>query len=98
MNKKLIGLFKVKLGGKIMKEFCASRAKTYTYLMDDDNEEKKAKVIKKCVIKCRLMFENCKASLFNDKTTSQSQLRLKIDHHDVYTEEVNKTALSSNDD
>ena len=55
MNKNLIGLFKGELKGKIMKEFCTLRAKTYTYLMDDDNEKKKAKGIKKCVIKGRLM-------------------------------------------
>ena len=98
MNKKIIGVFKDELGGKIMKEFCAFRAKTYTYLMDNDSEKKKSKGIKECVIKRRLMFENYKDSLFNNKTILKSQLRFKSDYHDVYTEEVNKIALSSNHD
>ena len=98
MNKNLIGLFKGELKGKIMKEFCALRARTYTYLMDDDNEKKKAKGIKKCIIKRRLTFENYKDSLFNNKTILKSQLRFKSNLHDVYTEEVNKIALNSNDD
>ena len=98
MNKKLIGVFKDKLGGKITKEFCALRAKTYTYLVDDDSEKKTAKGIKKCIIKCRLVFENYKDSLFNNKTISKSQLRFKSDYNNVYTEEVNKIPLNSNDD
>ena len=60
--------------------------------------KEKAKGIKRCVIKRRLMFENYKDSLFNNKTILKSQLRFKSDHHNVYTEEVNKIALSSNDD
>ena len=44
------------------------------------------------------MFENYKDSLFNNKTILKSQLRFKSDHHNVYTEEVNKIALNSNDD
>ena len=43
------------------------------------------------------MFENYKDSLLNNKTILKSQLRFKSDHHNVYTEEVNKIALSSND-
>ena len=46
-NKKVIGLFKDELGGKIIKEFCALRAKTYAYLMGDDSEVKRAKGTKK---------------------------------------------------
>ena len=56
------------LGGKVMKEFCALRAKTYTYLMEDDSEMKKAKEVKRCVVKRRLMFDNYKDWLFNNKT------------------------------
>ena len=98
MNKKVIALFKDELGGKIMKEFCALRAKTYTNLMDDDSEKKKANGIKKRIIKRRLMFENYKDSLFNDNTILRSQLRFKNGNHDVYKKEVNRIALSSNDD
>ena len=91
-NKIVLGLFKDQLGGKIVKEFCALRAKAYTYLMDDDSENKK------CVIRRRLMFENYKDCLFNDKNILKPQQRFKSDYNKVYTEEVNKTALSSNDD
>ena len=98
MNKKVIGMFKDELGGKIMKEFCALRAKTYTYLMDDDSEKKKAKGTKKCIIKRRIMFENYKDSLSNNNTILRSQLRFKSDLHNVYTEEVSKIVLNSNDD
>ena len=36
--------------------------------------------------------------MLNDKIILKSQQRFKSDHHIVYTEEVNKIALSSNDD
>ena len=98
MNKKVIGMFKDKLGGKIIKELCALRAKTYAYLMDDDSEKKKAKGTKKCIIKRRTMFENYKDPLFNNNIILRSQLRFKNDLHNVYTEEVNKIVLTSNDD
>ena len=44
------------------------------------------------------MFQNYKDFLFNNKTVYRSQERFKSYYHDVYTEEVNKIALSSNDD
>ena len=44
------------------------------------------------------MFEDYKDSLFNNNTILRSQLRFKSDLHNVYTEEVNKIAISSNDD
>ena len=44
------------------------------------------------------MFENYKDCLFNNKIILKSQQRFKSNHHKVYTEEINKIALSSNDD
>ena len=49
--KKVPGLFKDELGGKIITEFVALKPKAYAYLDDYGNDHKKAKGIKKCVIK-----------------------------------------------
>ena len=97
-NKNLIGLMKEELGEKIMTEFVALRPKTYAYLMDDDSEGKKAKGTKKCVIKRVLKFNDYKGCLLNNEIVLKTQQRFKSERHDVYTEEINKIALSSNDD
>ena len=62
-NKKVIGLLKDELGRKIMIEFVGLRVKTYSYLIDDDSEDKKAKGSKKYVIKIKIKFENYKNCL-----------------------------------
>ena len=59
MNKKVIGLMKDELGGKIITEFVALRPKTYSYLTDDDKNVKKAKGTKRV-----LKFNDCKDCLF----------------------------------
>ena len=106
-NKKVIGKFKDELGGKIMTEFCALRAKAYAFLTDDysDEDYEKNKIInkkdrgtKKCIVKREIVFKNYVDALFNDKVLIKSQQRFRSDHREVYTKEVNKIALSSNDD
>ena len=97
-NKKVIGKLKDELGGKIMTEFCALRAKAYAYKLDDDTEMKKAKGTKKCIVKREIMFKNYVDALFNDEAIIRSQQRFRSDHHKVFTEEVDKIAVSSNDD
>ena len=87
-----------KLGRRIMAEFVALRPKTYSYLMDDDSETKKAKGRKKCAIKQRFKFNDYKHCLLNNEIILKSQQRFKSETHNVYTEEINNIALSSNDD
>ena len=67
-NKKVPGIFKNELGGKVITEIVALRPKPYAYLMDDGSNHKKTKGTKKCVIKQNLMFENYKDCLFINKT------------------------------
>ena len=67
-NKKVAGVFKDELGGKIIVKVVELGPKTWTHLMDDGSVHKKAKGTKKWVIKRRLMFENYKDCLFNEKT------------------------------
>ena len=66
-NKKVIGLMKDELGGKIITEFVTLRPKTYSYSTDDGKEDKKAKGTKKCVIKRMIKFNNYKNCLSKDK-------------------------------
>ena len=97
-NKKVIGLMKNELGGKIMTEFAALRPKTFSYLMDNGNSDKNAKRTKKYVIKRRLKFNDYKDCLLNNGIMVKSRQRFQSEAHNVYTEEVNKIALSSNYD
>ena len=97
-NKNLIGLMKDELGGKIITEFVTLRPKTYSYLTDDCKEDKKAKGTKKCIIKRMIKFNDYKNCLLKDKVVLKLQQRFISKKHDVYTESINKIALSNNDD
>ena len=73
-NKKVIGLMKDELDGKILAKFVGLRAKTCSYLIDDGSEDKKVKGTKKCVIRRKLKFQNYK------KCLEATQLENKINH------------------
>ena len=97
-NKKISGLMKDDLGGMIITEFVTLRPKTYSFLTDDGKEDKKAKGTKKCIIKKMIKFSDYKKCLLNDEVIFKSQQRFISKKHDVYTENINKIALSNNDD
>ena len=106
-NKKAIGKFKDELGGLVMSRFSAHRAKTYAFLIDGftnyDYEkhgviDKKAKGTKKCVIKNKIIFNDYANALFSVINLLRSQYSFRCSFHEIYTEKINKVALSSNDD
>ena len=71
-NKKVIGLMKAELGGRVITEFVGLRARTYSYLTDDCKEDKKAKGTKKCVIKRMIKFDDYKNCLLNGEVILKS--------------------------
>ena len=94
---KIISLMKDELGAKIITEFVTLRPKTYSFLTDDGKEDKKAKGTKKYVIKKMIKFNDYKKRLLDDEVILKSQQRFISKKH-VYTENINKIALSNSDD
>ena len=84
LNKKVIGLMKDELGGKIMTEFVTLRPKLYSCRELNGSEDKKCKGIKKCVVKKTLTFEDYKTCLISDSTEYTSQLMFRSAKHDSY--------------
>ena len=80
-----------------MTEFVTLRPKMYAY-KTGNSESKKCKGIKKCVVKKTVSFEDYKACLFSGETSYRSQLMFRSSKHEVRTLEVNKLALSRDDD
>ena len=97
LNKKVIGLMKDELGGGIMTEFITLRPKMYAF-KTGVSESKKYKGIKKCVVKKTISFEDYKNCLFSGEASYRSQLMFRSSKHEVRTPEVNKLALSKDDD
>ena len=97
-NKKVSRLMKDELGRRAITEFVALRPKSYSYLTDDCKEDKKAKGTKKCAIKRMIKFDDYENCLLKGEVILKSPERFISKGHDVYTETINKIALSSNDD
>ena len=97
-NKQVIGLMKDELGGKIMTEFVALRAKMYAYRkIDKEVEEKQCKGIKKRVVSEDLMFDDYKTCLFDVKAVYRKQMLFENKKHEVYIVNKHKIALNRDD-
>ena len=97
-NKKVLGMFKDEAMGKSIKEFVGLRAKLYSYKMFEGEESKKCKGIKKRVVEKSITHEDYKTCLLTGKEQLRKMNIIRSYEHEVYTEEVNKVALSAEDD
>ena len=97
-NKKVSGVFKDEVKGKVIDEFVGLRAKLYSYRMSEGKESKKCKGIKKAEVKNSITHADYKTCLFTRKEQLRKMNVIKSHMHEVYTEVVNKIALCSRDD
>ena len=98
LNSKVLAMFKDEASGKQIVEFVCWRAKLYSCKMLDGSEYKKCKGVTKNVTKRSIQFDDYRECLFNRKEQHQEISVIRSHCHEIYTEEINKIALSSDDD
>ena len=98
VNKKVIGMFKDEVAGKQITHFVGLRPKLYSFKIEEDREVRKCKGIKKNVVKKKLDFDDYVKCLFSGEKEMRSMKIIRSEKHDIYSKEVNKIALSNEDD
>ena len=98
VNKKVIGMFKDEVAGKQITYFVGLRSKLYSFKIEESKEVRKCKGIKKNVVKKGVAFEDYVQCLFSGEKQMRSMKIIRSENHDIYSKEVNKIALSSEDD
>ena len=96
-NKKVIGKFKDEAAGKPILEFVGLKSKMYSYKIED-NEYKKAKGVKKLVVKKEIKHSDYLDVLFNNKTMHHQMNTIRSESHQINSYHLNKISLSPYDD
>ena len=98
VNKKVIGMFKDEVAGRQITHFVGLRPKLYSFKVEGGGLTKKCKGVKKNVVKREISFEDYVQCLFSGEKQMKSMKIIKSENHDIYSKEVNKIALSNDDD
>ena len=98
VNKKVIGMFKDEVGGKQITHFVGLRPKLYSFKVEDSSTTRKCKGIKKNVVKKGIDFQDYVECLFTGEKQMRSMNIIKSENHEIYSKEINKVALGSEDD
>ena len=97
----MIGKFKDELNGEPLQEFIGLKAKMYSLKYHRNGkivEEKKAKGVKKCVVKKRISHDDYLSCLFDDVTIYRDSTSIRSISHQLYTLKQNKKSLFAFDD
>ena len=69
-----------------------------TNRIEEDKEVRKFKGIKKNIVKKKLDFDDYVKCLFTGRKEMRKMKIIRSEKHDIYSKEVNKVALSNEDD
>ena len=94
----MLGTFKDEAGGKQIVEFVGRSAKLYSYKMLNGSEGKKCQMVTKNVTKRFIQFDDYRECLFSRKEQYRKMNVIRSHCHEIYTKEIYKIALSSDDD
>ena len=110
VNEKVVGMFKSEAAANNITHFVGLSSKLYSYLIEmlygkngklkepEEEEIRKAKGVKKNVIKKSITFEDYKKCLLSEEKVLKEMNIVRSKNHDIYSMNVNKIALSANDD
>ena len=98
VNKKVIGMFKDEVAGRQITHFVGLRPKLYSFKIEGVQDVRKCKGIKKNVVKKKLDFDDYVQCLLSGKKQMRNMKIIRSENHDLFSKEVNKVALSNEDD
>ena len=94
VNKKVLGKMKDECAGRAIEEYVGLRPKMYSILEASGACIKKAKGVKKNVVKKHIRHEQYREALFGKKTFHHSMDVLRSEKHHIYGLHLNKVSLS----
>ena len=94
VNKKVLGKMKDECAGTPILEFVGLRSKMYSIMKADEKNIKKAKGVKKNVVKKQIKHEQYKQALFSKEQMWHGMNILRSEGHEIYGMHVNKISLS----
>ena len=97
-NKGILGKMKDEVKGVMMTEFCALKAKLYSFVVAGVDQYKKSKGVKRGVVLKTLSFQDYMKCLHSGERAYRTMSAIRSYNHQLYTIAQKKIALSANDD